>query len=186
MAIVQASTKPTITAPTFNVHAANIVKAYGRFDAASVKFAAELSRTMNQYVDACRTAEGIGKDEASCKAMQSAIRKADAFERAIADGLLLQKTITEYAQGAARALHYGVEWTPTLKNDPEMSLPWGKKGAGKGAKSGKVVTTDRAALEATLQKALQQARALSLDGFAAELFDVISETLDGFTEGKTE
>jgi len=186
MAIVQASTKPTVTAPAFNVHAANIVKAYGRFDAASTKFAAELSRTMNQYVDSCRTAEGIGKDEASCKAIQKAIRESESFKRAIADGLLLQKTITEYAQGAARALHYGVEWTPTLKNDPAMALPWGKKGAGKGAKSGKVVTTDRAALEATLQKALQQARALSLNEFAADMLDVITETLDGFAEAKSE
>ena len=125
MSVIKASTKPAVTAPTFNAHAANIVKAYGAFDRATSKFSAEVSRTLNTYVDACRVAPGMGKDEASCKAMQKAIREAEAFTRAVAEGLLEPKTITEYAQGAARALFHGVEWGPRLKNDPAYALPWG-------------------------------------------------------------
>lgn len=49
-------------------------------------------------------------------------------------------------------------------------------------KAGAVKTTDRAALDATLCKALQQARLLGLTEFAAEILDVCLESLDGFTE----
>lgn len=184
MSVIQTSTKPApVVAPTFAHHASAIVKAYGLFDRASSKFAATLSVTMNQYVDACRIAPGIGKDEVSCKAIQKAIRESDSFVRAVADGLLESKTITEYAQGAARALHYGVAWTPTLKNDPEMALPWGKgKGGSKATTSGKVETTDRAALDATLSKAIKQARMLGLVEFAANVVDLALESLDGFQE----
>lgn len=183
MPVIKASTKPAVTAPAFNAHAAAIVKAYGAFDRASSKFSAELSRTLNTYVDTCRVAQGIGKDEASCKAVQKAIRESDAFVRAIADGLLESKTITEYAQGAARALHHGVEWTPRLKNDPAYALPWGKAGKGGGAgKAGAVTSTSREDLDKTLSKAIAQARMLGLTEFAAQVLDVAIESLDGFTE----
>jgi hypothetical protein len=49
-------------------------------------------------------------------------------------------------------------------------------------KAGAVKTTDRAALDATLSKALAQARLLGLDSFAAEILDMCIESLDGFTE----
>ena len=49
-------------------------------------------------------------------------------------------------------------------------------------KTGKVESTDRAALDKTLSKALKQARLLGLTGFAAELIDFINERIDGFTE----
>ena len=183
MAIVQASTKPAVTAPAFTAHAANIVRAFGAWDRASSKFSAELSRTMNSYIDACRIAPGMGKDEASCEAVKKAIRKAEPFERAVADGLILPKTVTEYAQGAARALHHGVEWTPSLKNDPAMALPWGKAGkGGSAAKAGKVTSTSREDLDKTLSKAIAQARMLGLTEFAADLVDVALESLDGFKE----
>lgn len=50
------------------------------------------------------------------------------------------------------------------------------------AKTGKVESTDRAALDETLFKALKQARLLGLTGFAAELVDLCAESLDGFEE----
>ena len=183
MSVIQASTKRAVTAPAFTHHAADIVKAYGFFDKASEKFSAAVSRTMNQYVDACRIAPDMAKDEASCKALQKAIREAEPFVRAAADRRIEPKTITEYAQGAARAYFYGVEWTPRLKNDSDMALPWSKKGAGNTAtKAGKVESTDRAALDATIVKALKQARMLGLLDFAATLLDHAIESLDGFTE----
>jgi hypothetical protein len=183
MSVIKTPTKPAVTAPTFNAHAANIVKAYGAFDRASSKFSAELSRTLNAYVDACRVAPGMDKGKESCAAMQKAIKNADAFVRAVADGLLESKTITEYAQGAARALHHGVQWTPRLKNEPTKALPWGKAGNGSGAgKAGAVTSTSREDLDKTLSKAIAQARMLGLTEFAAQVLDVAIESLDGFKE----
>jgi hypothetical protein len=49
-------------------------------------------------------------------------------------------------------------------------------------KTGKVESTDRAALDETLFKALKQARLLGLTGFASELIDLCAESLDGFEE----
>jgi hypothetical protein len=50
------------------------------------------------------------------------------------------------------------------------------------AKTGKVESTDRAALDETLFKALKQARLLGLTGFAADMVDLCAEALDGFEE----
>jgi hypothetical protein len=49
-------------------------------------------------------------------------------------------------------------------------------------KSGKVETTDRAALDQTLSKAIKQARLLGLLEFAAVLLDHCVESLDSFSE----
>ncbi len=183
MPVIKTSTKPTVTAPAFNPFALAIVKSYGKFDKAASNFADQLSRTMNAYVDACRVAPGVGKDKESCQAVQKAIKNADAFVRAVADGLIEPKTVTEYAQGAARALHHGVEWFADIKNRPEFGLPWGKAGKGGGAgKAGAVTSTSREDLDKTLSKAIAQARILGLTEFAAQVLDVAIESLDGFKE----
>lgn len=182
MSVIKTSTKRTVTAPAFNPFAKAIVKSYGKFDRASTTFNTELTRTMNQYVDAVRVAPGIGKDKESCKAVQQAIRESDAFVRAIADGLLLRNTVTEYAQGAARALFHGVEWFADIKNRPEFGLPWGKAGKGSAGKAGAVTSTSREDLDKTLSKAIAQARMLGLTEFAAQVLDVAIESLDGFKE----
>ena len=183
MSVIQVSTKRSVTAPAFTPFAKAIVKSYGAWDRASDKFSTELSRTMNQYIDACRIAPDMAKDEESCKALTKAIRTAEPFERAVRDGLLLPKTITEYAQGAARAYYHGVEWTNALKNDPNMGLPWGKAGKGsKGTKAGAVTSTTRDALDETIRKMLEQARILGLVEFAADALDLAVDRLEGFTE----
>jgi hypothetical protein len=183
MSVIKTSTKPTVTAPAFHPFAKAIVKSYGKFDRASTTLNAELTRTMNQYIDAVRVAPGIGKDKESCQAVQKAIRESDAFVRAMADGLLLRNTVTEYAQGAARALFHGVEWFADIKNRPEFGLPWGKAGKGSGAgKAGAVTSTSREDLDKTLSKAIAQARMLGLTEFAAQVLDVAIESLDGFKE----
>lgn len=182
MSVIQTSTKRSVAAPMFTPFAKAIVRSYGAWDRASDKFSAELSRTMNQYVDACRIAPDMAKDKESCDAIAKAIRTAEPFERAVRDGLLQPKTIAEYANGAARAYFHGVEWTPRLKNDPDKGLPWGKAKGSKGTKAGAVTSTSRADLDQTIQKALAQARLLTLHGLAAALLDVAVEHLEGFEE----
>jgi len=51
-------------------------------------------------------------------------------------------------------------------------------------KAGKIESTDRKALDATLSKAIKQARLLSLTGFAADILDLCLESLDGFKEAE--
>lgn len=182
MSVIQASNKPAAkVAPDFNGSAVAILKATKAFDLAGSKWSQAVATTMQQYIDAC--AVTIGRDEAACKAAQKAIRESQVVIDAVASGVVEQKTFTEYAQGAARALHYSVEWSPTLKNDPNMALPWSKKAAAAAAaKAGAVVSTSREDLDATLVKALQQARALGLTGFAADMLDLAIGALDGFKE----
>lgn len=185
MSVIQASSKPAAKqAPDFNASAVTILKATKAFDLAGSKWSQAVAMTMQQYVDLC--AMTIGRDEAACKAAQKAIRESQVVLDAVASGVVEQKTFTEYAQGAARALHYSVEWSPTLKNDPNMALPWSKKAAAAAAaaaaKAGKVTSTSREDLDATISKALQQARTLGLTGFAADMLDLAIEALDGFKE----
>ena len=49
-------------------------------------------------------------------------------------------------------------------------------------KTGKVETTDRAALDATLNKVIKQARLLGLTEFAVSILDLALESLDKFVE----
>jgi len=186
MPVIQASNKPApVKAPAFDEAARVILKATKAFDLAGSKWSAQIAQSMQQYVDYCATT--IGRDEAACKAAQKAIRESQVVLDAIAAGVVEAKTFTEYAQGAARALHHGIEWTATLKNDPTKALPWSKKAKGGAAtKAGKVESTDRKALDETLCKALKQARLLGLTEFAAQILDVAIESLDGFEEPKVQ
>jgi len=52
------------------------------------------------------------------------------------------------------------------------------------AKAGKIESTDRKALDATLSKAIKQARLLGLTEFAADIVDLCLEALDDFKEAE--
>lgn len=175
--------KANITPVSFDSHARAIIGGYKAFDAASGKLTATVNREMQGHIDAWFIANG--KDEASVKALGASIRDSQVVLDIVATGAMEKKTFTEYAQSAMRALHYGVPFTADLKNDPDMGLPWGKAGKGaSAAKSGKVTSTTREALDKTISKALEQARALGLLEFAADLVDLATDSLDGFTETK--
>jgi hypothetical protein len=51
-------------------------------------------------------------------------------------------------------------------------------------KAGKIESTDRKALDATLSKAIKQARLLGLTEFAADIVDLCIESLDDFKEAE--
>jgi hypothetical protein len=200
--IVKTTTKPTVTAPAF-VGALAIFNTEAKLSKALSAAADAVQVTMQSYVDACLGA-GLPKTEDGCKAIGKAI--VGAMAEVIRENLpstagvskkdaanmdlpalwtlspIPKKTITEYAQGAQRAFFHGVPWSPRLKNDPDKGLPWGKaKGsAGSAGTAGKVESTDRAALDATLSKALRQARMLGLGGFAADMEALCADCLDGF------
>jgi hypothetical protein len=173
--------KIELTPVSFNADALAIVKAIDRGTKAYVKATAEVARIMQSYID--RWFISNGKSEQSVKAMGAAIRDSQAVIDLVASGAIEKKTFTEYAQGAMRALHYGVPFAADLKNNPDMALPWGKaKAGGASAKSGKVTSTSRAELDKTLTKALAMARTLGLLEFAADLVDLCTDSLDDFKE----
>ena len=168
---------------TFNSQASNIIKGYKAFDKAGAALNAIVTRELQFYIDAHIVA-GTTKDEKGCKALQKGITQCEAVLNVVASGAMEKKTFTEYAQGAARAFYYGVPFAADLKNNPDYKLPWGKASTGAAAKSGKVTSTTREALDQTLSKAIEQARALKLEGFAAEILDLCLESLSDFKEVK--
>jgi hypothetical protein len=169
-----------ITRPSFDTHAKTILKGHKAFDKASEKLSEVVCKTMQKFTDIWLVQ--VGKDEKSVKAMGKAIRDSQVVIDAVATGQMERKTFTEYAQGAMRALHYGVEFTPSLKNDTTKILPFSKKSTPATANAGKVTSTTREELDKTISKAIAQARILGLSEFSASMVDLAIESLDGFKE----
>jgi hypothetical protein len=166
---------------SFDSFARDIVKGHKAFDNAQGKLTQVVQTTMQRFVDF--VAVTSGRDEKACKALQKAIGDSQVVIDTVASGAMEKKTFTEYAQSAARALHYNVPFEASLKNNKDMSLPWSKKGQAQGMpKTGTVTVTSRTELDKTLSKALAQARALGLTEFAANVLDLALDSLEGFTE----
>jgi hypothetical protein len=173
--------KNVIVVP-FSSNASKIIGAYKSFDVASGKLTATVNREFQTYIDAWSMANDKG--EASCKAMQKEIRDCEAVLNIAASGAMEKKTFTEYAQSAARALHFGVAFEASLKNNDSYKLPWSKSNGAKSDPkvSGTVQSTSREALDKTLSKVLAQMRILGLIELAADTLDLMLDRLDGFKE----
>jgi hypothetical protein len=170
-----------IVTVSFDKFAADIVKGFKAFDKAQGKLSTTVDTSMQRFVD--HVAVTLGRDEKACKALQKAVADSQIVIDTVAAGIMEKKTFTEYAQSAARALHFNVPFAASLKNDDTKKLPWSKKGAAtSSAKAGKVTSTSREELDKTLSKALAQARVLGLTEFAANVLDLALESLDGFKE----
>lgn len=180
--------------PSFDRRASAIIGAHEVFDKASATLADTVHLHMQAYVDEVFLATGK-RDQATCNALGKAIRESqiviDACEGV---GGMERNTFTNYAQGAMRALHFGIEWTPRLFQDKERLLPWSKrtpkadkaentKGSATDPKrNGKVQTTTDAELIATLRKAIQQARLLNRHLTVGILIDAAQELDPEFKE----
>ena len=165
----------------FDKPASAIVGAYRDFDKASGNLTTIVVRELSTFVDSWSIANDRG--EASCKALQKAIVDCDTVSKAILNMHVERKTMIEYAQSAARALHFGLEFSPSLKNDSTLALPWSKKGKSTGTtKTGGVTSTSRTDLDKTISKALAQMRILGLTELAADTLDLMIDRLDGFKE----
>jgi hypothetical protein len=169
-----------ITLPTFDSYAKSILKSWKTFDKAQDKLSTVVCTSMQRFIDTWLVQ--VGKDEKACKALGKAIRESQVVIDAVATGQMEKRTFTEYAQSAMRALHYGVEFTPSLKNDETKILPFSKKATSSTTKAGKVQSTTREELDKTISKAIAQARILGLSEFSASMIDLAIESLDGFKE----
>jgi hypothetical protein len=175
-------TEKTIVAlPEFDSSANAIGKAFEAFDKASAKLTDTVDFVMNGYIDQCNKA-GLGKAQADVTRLGKMIRESQTVLDIVASGAMEKKTFTEYAQSAMRAFFHGVPFSASLKNDKDMGLPWGGAKGDKQSASGVVISTTREALDKTLCKALEQARALGLTEFAADMLDLCIDRLDNFKE----
>ena len=167
------SIKSVATVVPFDAFASAIVKATTTADRANEKMRDAIVVSMQQYVDVCF--QSNGRTEHSCKALQAGIKDSETANNAVAMGLMEAKTFTEYAQSAARALHWNIPFLPSLKNNTELALPWSKKSTGANPKSGKVETTNDKALIETLVKARTQAKLVNRLEVAGMILDAILE-----------
>jgi hypothetical protein len=164
--------------PSFDNAAKAIITAQAKADRINSKAGAVIAQSIQQHIDACAVAN-VPRDLQGVNAIGKGIRECQAFIDAVAMGTFEKKTITEYAQGAMRAYFHNVEFTASLKNDPEFKIP-AKDGSVK--KSGSVTKTSADSTAKTAQKLILQLRALGHNDTAAGIVDVMLETFAEFTE----
>jgi hypothetical protein len=184
--------KSKIVFPSFEKRAIAIQGALEMLDKASADFADAVKAAMQGYVDEVFLATGK-RDQATCTMLGKMIRECEVMEQLVMDMRLEKNTVSHYAQGAMRALHYNIEWSSALFQDAERKLPWSKKPAAEKAegtkgsatdvrKAGKVQTTTDAELIETMRKAIQQARLLNRHMTVGLLIDAAQEIDATFKE----
>lgn len=99
------------------------------------------------------------------------------FDSIVEAGNLAKASAATYQSCFWIAFETGVPFSRDLANKKSQESKTTSK-----TKSGGIESTDRAALDKTICKALKQARLLGLTEFAAEMLDLAIESLDGFTE----
>lgn len=164
---------------SFQSFGSSIIKAHVATDKVVIKARDTIAQAMQQFLDAC-TLAGITRDEEGTKSIGEEIRGAQCFIDAIAQGLIEQTTVTNYAQGAMRAYFHNAQWYASAFVAEDKgglpALPWSKGGKGKtGAKAGGTKTTDDKALLETIRKALEQAVILKRDIVRSILIDAALE-----------
>ena len=189
--------KAPVTVVPFEPFGRKAVQAHKKFDKASQELRDTMETIMQQVIDL--NFQANGRTEAACKAMHKAIMSSDAVTTSIHMGTMQEGTWKNYSASAQRALYWNIPYQPGLFNlngkmkpngeaEPNYQLPWSSKANGKPAgpstKSGGVTSTNRAELDKTLSKALQQMRLISLEGTAADLLDFLTERLADFKEIK--
>ena len=171
----------TVAFPSFERRALAIQSALQGLDEASALAADVIKASMQGYIDEVFLATGK-RDQATCTMLGKMIRESEIMENLIMDMRIEKNTVSHYAQGAQRALHFNLEWTPILFQDKGRLLPWSKKKPAEKAegtkgsatdvrKAGKVQTTTDADLLDTLRKAIQQARLLNRSSTVGAIID---------------
>ena len=178
--------------PSFDKRASTIRQALIDLDMAGATSAELIETSMKGYIDEVFLATGK-RDQPTCDMLGKMIRESDVVEQMVMDMLIEKTTVTNYAQGAMRALHFNIDWSPRLFQDNGRFLPWSKKkpadkaSGTKGSstdpkKAGKVQTTTDKELLETYRKAIQQARLLNRATQVGTLVDLALEIDAEFKE----
>jgi hypothetical protein len=175
------ATATTSAIPSFDNYARAILKSAIATDKIQAKHSEIVNTSFQKHVDAF--AINIGRDKKACNMLRESIVNSQVVIDSVAQGLMEEKTFTEYAQSAMRALHFNLGFTPTLKNNKDYKLPWSKKvSTDTTKKAGKVETTDMPAFFATMKKAISQARLLNQALTVGLLLDICIELDPEFKE----
>jgi hypothetical protein len=167
--------------PSFDSHAKAILKSAIATDKIQAKHSEIVNTSFQKHVD--NFAILVGRDKKACNMLRESIVNSQVVIDSVAQGLMEEKTFTEYAQSAMRALHFNVDFLPTLKNNKDYKLPWSKKVSTDTAKkAGKVEVTDMPAFFATMKKAISQARLLNQALTVGLLLDICIELDPEFKE----
>ena len=164
--------------PSFNAGAADIVAAEKKVAGVMVKAGAAVAGAIQKHLDACAVA-GVPRDKAGADAIAKAMRECEVFTPAIEAGHLQAKTITEYAQSAARAYFHNVPFSASLKGNPDFKIP---AADGSVKAGGAVTTTNQTAAFKTAAKLLQQLRILNELDAAAAVLDTMLDYFPDFAE----
>lgn len=188
-----ATSKQTIiTKVSFAPAAQQIVSAHRVAAKATEKLGKTVQKIMLGFLDQCGD---IPRNKDGCdtiaKAMRIELKDDGILGKALKDNIGLKlATVKNYVTSAMVAHYYGVEWKAGLFND---GLPWNKDGTAKAPKAepakaaGKVQTTTLKDLQATLLKAIEQARLLNQRELANLIGALAADRLDGFKfESKSE
>lgn len=185
--------KSTVVFPSFDDRALVIVGAHETFDKASGVLTDTVQTQIQGYIDEVFLATGK-RDQATCDMLGKMIRESQiVIDACDGFGGMQRSTFKDYAQGAMRALHFNIDWSPRLFQDKERYLPWSKKKPAEKAsgtkgsstdpkKAGKVSTTTDKELLDTYRKAIQQARLLNRDTQVGALIDLALEIDAEFKE----
>lgn len=170
---------------SFQSFGSKVVAARIAADKAEGKSRDIIATAFQQFLDSCSLA-GITRDEEGTKSIGAEIRGAQCFIDAVAQGLLEQATVTNYAQGAMRAYFHNAQWYASAfvaeVKGGLPALPWSKGAKGsKGAKAGGTKTTDDKALLETIRKALEQSVILKRNTVRSILIDAAVELDPEFT-----
>lgn len=133
---------------SFESFAPAILNALGDADQATARYASVLSQNINAYIDTCRAA-GYEKNEIDCGWVKYELVNCPAMIDAVAYGLIADKTVNEYGNGAMRAFFHGVPWSASLKNDPAFKLPWVKAKPGRAPKAKPAANVSSASQQVT-------------------------------------
>jgi hypothetical protein len=166
--------------PSFDLHAKAILKSAIATDKIQAKHSEIVNTSFQKHVD--NFAILVGRDKKACNMLRESIVNSQVVIDSVAQGLMESKTFVEYAQSAMRALHFNVDFLPTLKNNKDYKLPWSKKASDPVKKAGKVEVTDMPAFFATMKKAISQARLLNQALTVGLLIDICIELDPEFKE----
>jgi hypothetical protein len=154
-----------------------VINAFAKESVALAKVRDEQDKAIQAVLDAMLIACDKPKAEfmkGNAKSNPARAQVKEMFDAIVSENCSA-KSAAQYQTAFWIAFEQGVPFQRNLVN---------KKAEAKAAKpkTGKVESTDRKALDATLSKAIHQARLLGLTEFAAELVDLCIESLDDFKE----
>lgn len=154
-----------------------VVKAFEKTQQMLEKSQVNEDKAIQAHVDAMKIAQGSTPDSDFLKgnaATNPAKKEVRELMQELVKNGLKQKTADNLQT---------CYWIAFTTNVPFARSLFKKTGKGNAkpaeTKSGAVKSTTREALDKTLTKAIQQARLLGLTGFAAEMFDLCNDSLDG-------